>query len=439
MADKKYKIASLGLHIDDDDISNIDFSSKNSLLDSDVIWTFPQKSFIPITSARYNHNKRPLFDGIDAFQKQLHYWYETLLMTLNKGRVVICFIEDLQHYYLQMPRGKKIMNQVLSMIPYADLLNITEGGGKEMANIAGKEFGHSIKDLKQHLEYKVTFDTEFGVPLLSTRKKEATVGIAKRVGNGMLIVLPQIRNNSFTKEVIKSLKEFSRNAMELTSNEGKSNAPDWVKGDKFTLIEETNTISKIKDLERKEIEVTNEITKTKETLLDVVQIKALLYESGDFLEDVVTQALGVLGLKSKGYRKDSLEIDHVITESNGTILIGESEGTETKAVNDKKVTQLYSNLANYQAIKNLSYLPKGILFGNATRRTHPDKRTLTFTKSCHEKAPNLNILLINTVDLYHAAKHILDSNDDKYAKKCVKAIVDAKGGPFTFPDIGGEV
>jgi hypothetical protein len=215
----------------------------------------------------------------------------------------------------------------------------------------------------------------------------------------------------------------------------KTSAPEWAEEEIYKLAEETRITNSIQELEKQQISIQNQITESQEKLAKTVEIKALLYETGDYLENAVTQALEVLSLKSKSFRKDSLEIDHVITISNNTILIGESEGTETTAVNDKKVNQLYTNLAGYQAEKNLSYKPKGILFGNAKRNTKPDQREITFTKSCLEKAPNLNILLINTVDLYIAVQHILDSNDKKYIKECIDAILKAPGGMFSFPEV----
>jgi hypothetical protein len=433
MASKKFNIASLGRALEDEEITNIDFNSKNSLLDPDIILTFPMQNLIPVGSTRYRQSNLPKFMIPQDFQTQLEFWNRTMNNALQQGRMVICFLPGLENYYLATSAGSSIQNQITSMIPYSKILKMQDAEGKETMNIAPKELKKDLDSIKPFLEYKVTLDREAGIPLLSTRDNEEIVGLLKRVGQGLIIFLPELKDLS--TETIKCVKSFAMNISSTMNVDKKTSAPEWAEEEIYKLAEETRITNSIQELEKQQISIQNQITESQEKLAKTVEIKALLYETGDYLENAVTQALEVLSLKSKSFRKDSLEIDHVITISNNTILIGESEGTETTAVNDKKVNQLYTNLAGYQAEKNLSYKPKGILFGNAKRNTKPDQREITFTKSCLEKAPNLNILLINTVDLYIAVQHILDSNDKKYIKECIDAILKAPGGMFSFPEV----
>jgi hypothetical protein len=73
-------------------------------------------------------------------------------------------------------------------------------------------------------------------------------------------------------------------------------------------------------------------------------LQDLLFEQGKPLENAVTKALRILGFEAENYDDGELELDQVITNSEGHRYIGECEGKDNKDIDITKFRQLLESL-----------------------------------------------------------------------------------------------
>ncbi len=91
-----------------------------------------------------------------------------------------------------------------------------------------------------------------------------------------------------------------------------------------------------------------------------------MFEKGKLLENVIIEALRLLGFKAVPYKDSTSEFD-VVFESDQGRLIGEAEGKDTKAVNIDKLRQLAMNVHEDLQREDVSSPAKPVLFGNGFR------------------------------------------------------------------------
>ena len=98
---------------------------------------------------------------------------------------------------------------------------------------------------------------------------------------------------------------------------------------------------------------------------------------------------------------------------------------KNKDVNREKISQLVTNLGEYDGKDNTEDIAKGVLFGNAYRLKDPSKRLNQFTDKCIQIAEQRDIALVCTSDLFYISQHLQEHPSD--ATKCREAILSSNG------------
>jgi hypothetical protein len=101
-------------------------------------------------------------------------------------------------------------------------------------------------------------------------------------------------------------------------------------------------------------------------------------------------------------------------------------------VNIDKFRQLAENIQADLQREEIKTPAIGILFGNGFRLTAPKDRGEQFTEKCLSSAKR-GTILVRTVDLYSAVRHIRETNDKSYMKACREAISAGVGQIVSFP------
>ena len=160
----------------------------------------------------------------------------------------------------------------------------------------------------------------------------------------------------------------------------------------------------------------------------------MLFEQGKPLEQVVLQALGLLGFAATGFKDDGSEFDAVFSSEEGRF-IGEVEGKDKKAINIDKFSQLERNLNEDYGREGVTQYAKGVLFGNAYRLSPPaDAIFHSWNDMPGLAAARLGVALIDTArPLCARSRHLKEHKDDAYAKACREAIFAANGAVVQFP------
>jgi hypothetical protein len=233
-----------------------------------------------------------------------------------------------------------------------------------------------------------------------------------------------------SKKIVGQLVEIEK---VLKSENAETPKPEWIESVRQpegvikinkTIQEYEQKIKSLKELMENEV-------KSKNVLLEY---SGLLYENGKPLESVIEKGLKLLGYKVENFRKDDLEIDHVIVSPKGFRMIGESEGKDNTAIDISKFRQLESNINEDFEREEVEAPAKGLLFGNGFRFTEPSKRKDQFTQKCLTNAKRLGTALVTTADLYEVVLHILDNpSDNKFKDECRKAIETTSGAVVEFP------
>jgi len=203
--------------------------------------------------------------------------------------------------------------------------------------------------------------------------------------------------------------------------------------EKFKIESEIIIEEKIKKVESDIENLIKEKSQLNKQLFDEQLFKALLYEKGKALEISIINALQILDYKAENYDDGIDEFDQIIISPEGHRFIGEAEGKDSSAVNIDKFRQLESNIQQDFSKEEIINPAIGILFGNGYRLTPPEARQTQFTEKCLINAKRLNVILIQTMDLFEVVKYLKSKNDDSFKIKCREAIINSKGDIVVFP------
>ena len=209
--------------------------------------------------------------------------------------------------------------------------------------------------------------------------------------------------------------------------------PRWAQSEAYITAQEKILSQELGEIEARigKLEKDKEDTKTK--LDDVGSLRALLYEKGHPLNDVVLEAMRLMGFQAENFRESDSEYDAVLECPEGRC-IGEVVGRDNGAIDNKKMAQLETNIHEDFSRDDVSEPAKAVLFGNGHRLQPPEKRPAEqFTSKCVKMAERNRAALIKTCDLFEVAKALLDNPDTTFAAECRKAILQTEGKVVVFP------
>ncbi len=455
------KIVTIGFELADENIEQIKFSSKSSLMDWDIVLFKPNISdYIHNGYGGDNYQGKPCLGDDLSFRlkESCEHWRREIKEAVESGKTIFVFLNKLESVYVATGemrtsgtgRNQKETRIVTEYSNYSSLplpaKYVVSEGRKMNLNHIYKDILHDYWEVFEEKSfYNVYFPENLSGASIITKTGNKAVSLVLRGenSNGALMLLPDIEfeDNSFfesneSEEIFfsKEGQNFSsslisaivdidkklRSAGELTE------MPDWAKADEFILEKERKLQHKLLVVETSVEKAQKEKEKVINELSESRKLRALLYETGKPLEAAVLLALETLGFSVKQVHNNNSEFD-VVVESNEGRLIGEVEGKDNKAINITKLRQLSLNIHEDLDQEDVKSPAKGILFGNGYRLKKLEDRKELFTKKCITSAETTSIGLLATSDLYVMAKHFVDYPDNKFAKECRELLINKVG------------
>ena len=441
---------------------HISFQSKASLLDADFVLFCPT---LPPIISQY---REPVLSASDSetLQLSIRHWERELTDVLNAGNTVFVLLSDLKQLNLNTDHllnffDSKPKRAVTNYDVFPYPIQIVSSTGTSMKLCQDQSLlGEYWQYFGAESEYRVYLhESDQFSRLVTTRQGNKVVGAIRRAENngGALIALPWLdlkREGVFTEECedvdgefeyrwTPVAKEWGNRFLNVLSSidhavKSRSNRtpiPQWAQSDIYKTTQEVTLSAELLLVQGQiaELERTKEDTEAK--LAAAGSLKALLFEQGDALEDVVLKAMRLMGFSANRYRDSESEFDAVLECSEGRC-IGEIEGRDNKAINIDKMRQLETNILEDLSRNEVSEPAKAVLFGNAFRLKPPSERPSEhFTQKCKSAAHRNGTALVRTSDLFTVAKALSDNPDEKFAAACRAAILSTNGREVEFPTL----
>ena len=222
-------------------------------------------------------------------------------------------------------------------------------------------------------------------------KEKATIGFAKKVGKGVLIILPsysyvlsqQLQDAVFMDSLLTVLlKELGTYLPKIHYK-----PPNFVKSYRFPV--EANIMSEMQRFQQ-------EIDRRKKSVERYMKLKEILWLRDNELVDSVMNFLEAFGIKSK--RDEVYEEDFWITEGNKETVIVEVKGL------DKNVTRPHlSKLDEHRGAREKPDDFPALLIANTFNKADSlTKKDMGISPNEIKKAVRTNILILRTLDLCNA-------------------------------------
>lgn len=443
------KIASINLNTGIDKITVLPLNSNQSLSQYDIIL----------------FNLAGIPGHIDG--NIVDYWHHQLQSAYNNNRLVIVLMH---------------MNYVLSQHPFAEQQGcywiLPFAPACKQATI-GTDIKACISNNKPVLDFINNIKTLFGdgfcytstfennnsslSPILTNHDGEP-VGFLNQDGKRCCLLIPQI---GFEEMVGVARSRFigTDNEKARESHEKKQNRflgalvalykalhsgntyetePEWLMGDDaYKTKEEIDCETSVRVNEVKIVEIDQENNRLKKKCLELGQLRHLLFAHDKPLENAINTAMQILGAEATEYDnvEHTLQIDSLMRYGAVTLL-GEAKGHEGYANNDG-INQLIANRGTYYELEceEKDEVPKAVLFINSQRKTELSMRDKSqcCTAKVKKMAEANSVAIVLTSDLFFIAKYIKDTNDTDFAKRCMEAIIQSRGGMVEFPEVPTDI
>jgi len=464
----KIEIASVGFQIPGHNESYIEFRSKKSLMDYDVVIFDPT---LPYYEMGEDYQGKTCYGHTGSFQlkEDLAHWRSELVKALKAGKSVFFFLSSQEDFFWQTGnkqysgtgRSTRTTNIVEGSNNYQvlplSLGNITTATGKTIIFSGYSLFSSFYRSFKDSLEYEVYLEqVPQGEVIFTGKDKSRILGVHIESGSGNFIALPSLvydeeefteqkknkkgeEKSYWTKDGVKFGSEFISSIIcinnTLKQDSAKTPAPSWSLEPSYILARETEIVDRIKKNESHIAELNEENKVLAVTLEDETILKGLLYERGKPLEASVIKALHILGFSAENFDNGELELDQVIVSPEGLRCVGECEGKDNKDINIDKLRQLVESM-NADAFRDeVETRASGILFGNPQRLINPSDRTLDFTVKCKTSAMREKIALVKTAELFDVVKYLNEHEDEAFKLSCREAITNSFGKIVEFPPV----
>lgn len=436
-------------------VESVSFDSQASLLDWDLILlgtTIPSVNFHSVLK-----KKGIPFLGNNAYSvvcDQLAHWSEEIWDGIKNGKVIFVFAGEYQEFCYENNHPFMIdrieTSNNYNMIPVELSPIVKQGKEFKLADSCQEIFYSLQNDFISYMNYKVQLRASDCTPLFLTKSGDRTVGcfFTDVTSGGALVVLPHfdfeksefLKNQDddlhWTAEANaighRLLTELIAISKALKKQGNTMPKPKWMNKSEYLLATESVAHAQLVEVTKQIDDLHLEMKKLDGLSNKYADLRQLLYGTGKPLESGVIAALKCLGFKAGHFSNTLSEFDVVFSSTEGR-LIGEVEGKDRKSVNIDKLRQLQMNLHEDFANPKVNSMAKGVLFGNGSRLLPIEDRGQCFTKKCISSTTASPIALVNTVDLFFAAKFAIDSGSSEYAASCRKAIFSAVG-LVKFPD-----
>jgi hypothetical protein len=467
---KEIKVVGFNIPLENEDYIKLD--SLSSLSEADIVVFNP--SFSDTNYSTYTgsfiegagtYNGKPCYNHDSSTKVREHsiHWKKEIISYLNSGKTLFVCLSEKKSFYIQTGRqefsgtgrNRQTTNIVeefsnYNYLPQFDSIKFHVAHGKKIIanDVLFKTLLNRFSDFISYETY-LTGDSDVRIGFTTKNQDKILGGVIKALG-GNVVLLPKLdfdvkeftkyndKDEAFwTDDAIKVGKQFAQIILEIDSalnfSSNKTPRPDWVEQEQYVLPKSTSIRNKMEANSIKITELYNKNEVLNEELKKSEILNDLLFETGPLLENAVTYALKILGFEAENFDNGVLELDQVIVSPEGVRYIGECEGKDNKPIDISKFRQLSDALNEDFEREEVEKKAHGLLFGNPYRLFDPSKRKDPFTEKCISGAEREKIGLIETVELYKAAKYLSATKDEKYKKQCREVIYKGLGSIIKFP------
>lgn len=457
------RILTIGLELASSTTHYESFLSKISLLDWDIVLLKPQIS--DFKYYQYFQGKPRLSDDA-SFQVKAscEHWRREIKQAVDTGKTVIVFLPNLEEVYVDTGqrsysgtgRNQRVTHHIAEYNNYqaipATLSPVTATGNSMKLSACGADVLTPYwAEFEGASQYKVILTGSKVSACIMTRTGDKAVGaiFRSKSSTGTLLLLPDIdfAPDKFIKEkkgeqfwtpvakqfaermvsTIVALDKALRSTAEITPE------PPWAAEPRFALETEATLRIQLLDAERKVEETQKQKEKIIEELRTAGAYRGLLFEKGKPLENVIIEALRLLGFTAAPFKESDSEFDVVFESAEGR-LIGEAEGKDNKAVNIDKLRQLSMNIHEDLQRESITAPAKPVLFGNGFRLQSLNERADPFTEKCQKAATTSSTALVFTPDLFWPVQYLVSNPDTEYARACRQTLLSSTGR-VVFPPL----
>jgi hypothetical protein len=461
----KKSIVSINCEIPGGEVEYIDFDSKTSLLDWDIIIFNPHISYEKLFEREKFQGKTLLSEATSfTSREKTTYWRREIREAVEAGKQVFVFLDETEEVYgytgeqhysgigkTQTAKKTVAIQTSLDCLPITIKTINTKGKGIVPAPAAGI-IGSYWREFGAASEYRARIESEGITPLLHTKNGEKIVGGIHSLGKnkGHIIILPYLdldnasyykekpdgsliwtkTGETFGKKLIAALFEIYR-ALE---KEDATPMPEWARDPIYDSKNETQILSELLKIEEKIKSLEDQKIILSQKLETAGIFRRLLFENGKPLEHAIIEALKVMGFDANGHQNGDSEFDVVFQSAEGRFL-GEAEGRDNKPISIDKLRQLEMNIHEDLAREEISEPAHGVLFGNAHRLQNIHDRTECFTTKCLAAVKRNGAALVRTWDLFPIALYLSTNTNEEFAANCRQALLEAKGEVVVFPPV----
>jgi len=452
------KILTIGLELASENAVRVEFDSKVSLLDWDIILFKPDISD-GIYGAEDFQGKPSLGESASfKLKENCEHWRREIKQAVESGKNVFVFLASLHEVYIDTGersysgtgRNRSTTRIVEIYNNYATIpenLKPVNANGKAMKliNLGAEVLAPYWDAFAERSSYCVLINSEIPGICLTTKNGDKTVGAIARSkrSNGALILLPDIefyadgflkddenQEMQWTLEAERFAAQFLSSIANLDkalkSTTEVTPEPLWTSDSIYLLESERALRLELLEAEQRVEEAQRAKEAVQERLSAAGATKALLYEKGKPLETAIVNGLKTLGFAAAPFKDGSSEFDVVFECAEGRLL-GEAEGKDNKAINVDKLRQLSMNIHEDLQREEVLSPAKGVLFGNGFRLTAPTGRTVQFTEKCITAATSQATALIDTSNLFNTVQYLSSHDNENYAKECRLAMLGGIG------------
>lgn len=454
------KVLSVGYDFPGNVVETLNFKSKQSLLDADIILFMPTLLDYFGESSTFNGKLLINEDNSQKLSDDKHRWRSELKVAFENGKTIFIFLSEYEDAYIYsgvtgysgtgLHRQKNVTVDLInnySFIPL-DLGKIISASGSEIK--VSKELGVLStywNQFKENSSYKAYLENSTFKPILTTKVGDKIVGTIIKKSNGTIILLPPInpekkhtRYSNDREYWTREGKEFGNRLLHvlleidksLTKGQTQTPAPKWTFEARYKLAKEHEIVSDIEQISNEILSLEEKKKSLEYDLHEEGLLRNLLFETGKPLEKAIIKSLNILGFNAEGYQDSDSEFDVIFSSKEGRFL-GEAEGKDNKPINIEKLSQLQRNIVEDFEREGVEDYAKGVLFGNAYRLTDIENRGDFFTEKCIKGANLAKIALVRTPDLFFVAKYLLENDDKPYAELCRKVFFETEGNVTNFP------
>lgn len=451
------KILSVGINLASDDVTECEFDSNTSLLDWDIVLFKPEISSF-LQHAEQFQGKTCLTESPSfRLKERTEHWRREIKEAVQSGKTVLVFLPQLVEIFIDS--GKRThsgtgRNQKTTrhVEPYDNLRSVpvqlgavgTNGSAMRLVDKGAEFLSPYWREFEPHSEYNVVLSSEEVRPCLVTKTGNKTVGgiVRSKSTSGVLLLLPELdfypddfyQDNHGEVEWTEDASRFAARLIgavvaldKALKSEGEHTPePIWAQAPEFALRSESVLRAQLLKFEEELEQLQRKKEELVEQLSQAGRLRGLLFEKGKPLESAIIDALKVLGFRAEPYKESDSEFD-VVFESVEGRLLGEAEGKDAKHINVDKLRQLSMNIHEDLQREQVSQPAKGVLFGNAHRRSPLVERGPSFTDKCISAALTSSTALVRTTDLFRVASYLANDADENFALECRKAIVTGSG------------